>query len=248
MTPPRLVSRSSTTASPRRCGRDRARIGKRVRRFDQVWCTVVGVVGHIHAIGVDVDPRPQVYWSHRQVTQDRMVLVVRGTARASTLTKPVIDAIRALDAEQPVYDVRTMDDVVDRSLVQRRLTTVLIAAFGAIALVLAAVGIYGVVSFGVTQRAREFGVRVALGASPGDVTRFVVRDGLSMAVVGSVVGLAAALALGGIMSTLVYGVTSRDVVSLVGATAVLFGVAALASYLPARRAAAIDPAVTLRAE
>jgi putative ABC transport system permease protein len=223
-------------------------IGKRVRRFDQVWCTVVGVVGHIHAISVDVDPRPQIYWSHHQVTQDRMVLVVRGTMRASSLIKPVIDAIHGLDAEQAVYDVRAMDDVVDRSLVQRRLTTALIAAFGAIALVLAAVGLYGVVSYGVTQRGREFGVRLALGASPGDVTRFVVRDGLSMAAVGSVVGLIAALLLGGVMSTLVFGVSSRDVVSLVGATAVVLGVAALASYLPARRAAAIDPALTLRAD
>jgi predicted lysophospholipase L1 biosynthesis ABC-type transport system permease subunit len=223
-------------------------IGKRVRRWDGVWCAVVGVVGHIHANGVDVDPRPQIYWSHHQVTYDRMVLVVRGNTGSSSLTEAVTDAVHGLDAEQPLYDVRSMDAVVGRSLVQRRLTTALIAAFGAIALVLAAVGLYGVVSYGVTQRGREFGVRLALGASPGDVTRFVVRDGLSMAVVGSAIGLVAAFALGGVMSTLIFGVTSHDVISLVGATAVLFGVAALASYLPARRAAAIDPAVTLRAE
>jgi ABC-type antimicrobial peptide transport system permease subunit len=104
------------------------------------------------------------------------------------------------------------------------------------------------VSYGVTQRSREFGVRLALGATPGDVTRFVVRDGLSMAAVGSVVGLAGALALGGVMSTLIFGVTSRDVASLAAAVGALAGVALVASYLPARRASRIDPAVTLRGE
>lgn len=223
-------------------------LGKRIRRFDGVWCTVVGVVGHVHANAVDADPRSQIYWSHHQVTQDRMVLVVRGAADATALMKPVVDAIHAVDADQPVYEVRSMVDVVDRSLVQRRLAMQLIAAFGAIALGLAAVGIYGVVSYGVTQRRREFGVRLALGATPGAVTRFVVRDGLTMATLGCAVGLGAALAVGSAMSNLVYGVSSRDALSLAGAVVILFGVTIVASYLPARRAAAIDPAVTLRTE
>jgi putative ABC transport system permease protein len=223
-------------------------VGKRVQRFDGVWCTVVGVVAHIHAHGVDVDPRPQVYWSYRQVTQDRMVLVVRGDGAPSALIAPVIQAIRALDPDQPVYDVRTMDIVVERSLVQRRLTAALITAFGAIALVLASVGVYGVVAYGVVQRMREFGIRLALGANSRDVTRLVVREGATMALVGSAVGLVGAAALGGAMSNLVFGVTSSDVASFAAGTVTLLSVAAIASYIPARRASAVDPALTLRSE
>jgi hypothetical protein len=144
---------------------DRDAIGRRVQRFDGVWCQVVGVVRHIHANAVDADPRPQVYWPYRQVTQDRMVLVVRAAGAASATIAPVMRAIHSVDAEQPVYDVRSMTEVVARSLVPRRLTTLLMIMFGAIALVLAAVGIYGVVAFGVTQRLREFGIRATLPAA-----------------------------------------------------------------------------------
>jgi putative ABC transport system permease protein len=223
-------------------------VGKRIQRFDFVWCTVVGVVGHIHANGVDVDPRPQVYWSYRQVTQDRMVLVVRSYGEPGAIVTPIMQAIRMLDPEQPVYDVRTMNAVVDRSLVQRRLTMVLIVAFGAIALVLAAVGVYGVVAYGVTQRLREFGIRVALGATRRDVSRLVVREGTSMALIGLLFGLVGAAALSGAMSNLVFGVTPRDVASLAAGTLTLLLVAVIASYIPARRASGVDPAVTLRAE
>ena len=223
-------------------------VGKRIQRFDDVWCTVVGVVAHIHANAVDLDPRPQVYWSYRQVTQDRMVLVVRTSGAAAAIVTPVIQAIRSLDPEQPVYDVRTMTAVVDRALVQRRVTTALIVAFGSIALVLSAVGVYGVVAYGVTQRLREFGIRVALGASRSEVTRLVVREGTRMALLGSAVGLGIAAALSGAMSNLVFGVAPRDVASLAVGASVLLLVAAVASYIPARRASGVDPAVTLRAE
>jgi putative ABC transport system permease protein len=223
-------------------------VGKRIQRFDGVWCTIVGVVAHIHANGVDVDPRPQVYWSYRQATYDRMVLAVRTNGDARAMLAPTIAAIHAVDADQPVYDVRTMDEIVDRSLVQRRLTTSLIASFGAIALLLAAVGVYGVVAFGVTQRVREFGVRVALGATPGALTRLVVRDGLSMAFAGLVVGLAISFALSRVMTGLVYGISARDATSTIAGTLSLLLAVTLASYIPARRAAAIDPAVTLRSD
>jgi ABC-type antimicrobial peptide transport system permease subunit len=141
-----------------------------------------------------------------------------------------------------------MTAIIDRSLAQRQLTTLLMASFGGVALLLAAVGIYGVVAYGVTQRLREFGIRVALGATGRDVTRLVIWNGTSMAVAGSVVGLVLAIALAGVMSNLVYGVAPRDVASLLGSAALLMSVAALASYIPARRAAAADPGVTLRAE
>jgi len=223
-------------------------LGKRVRFTGGAWSTVIGVVGHIRATSVDEDPRPQVYWSHHQVTQDRMVLVMRGGGSAAALAEPVVDAIRSVDRDQPVYEVRGLESVVARSLVRRRLTTTLISSFGAIALILAAVGIYGVVAYGVTQRRREFGIRVALGATRGDVSRLVLREGASMALIGSTAGLVAAFALSGMMRNLVFGIAPRDVVSFFAATLTLLAVAVVSSYVPARRASTIDPAVTLRAE
>ena len=223
-------------------------IGKRFRGPDGRWATIVGVVGHVRTAGLEVDPRPQVYWSTRQWAQNRVVLAVRSEMDLRALYAPVIRAIRSVDPEQSVYDARTLREIVDRSQTQRRLTTRLMAGFGGIALLLAAVGIYGGVAYGVTQRLREFGIRVALGATGGDVTRLVVWQGTSMAIAGSVVGLTLAITAAGIMSNLVYGVAPRDVASILAATGLLLLVATLASYIPARRAAAVDPGVTLRAE
>ncbi len=212
------------------------------------WTTVIGVVAHVRTIGVEVDPLPQVYWSYRQWTQDRMVLAVRSKSVAGVPVSAIVGAIRSVDPEQSVYAVRTMTDIVDRSLAWRRVTTALVVVFSGVALLLAAVGIYGVLAYGVAQRAREFGIRMALGARRREVTNLVVRQGLSMALVGSVVGLVLATTVAGVMRTLVYGVASRDVTSMVGATALLMIVAGVASYIPARRGASVDPAVTLRVE
>jgi predicted permease len=209
---------------------------------------VIGVVRHIRSGNLETDPLSQVYWSYRQWTQDRMVLAVRSALDPSVLRLPVIQAIRSVDAEQSVYNVRTMDEIVDQSLARRRLTTTVMATFSALALLLSAVGIYGVVTYGVTQRLREFGIRIALGATRGEVTRLVVRQGTSMAVIGAAAGLVLALGAGRVMGTLVYGVNPRDVWSTVGATAFLLLMAGLASYVPARRAAGVDPGVTLRSE
>jgi putative ABC transport system permease protein len=227
-------------------------VGKRFRgpawRRDTGWVNVIGVAAHVRTSGLEVDPLPQVYWSYRQWTQDRMVLAVRSAIEPTTLIAPVIRAIRSVDPEQSVYNVLTMAQIIDRSLERRRLTTLLMAGFGGLALLLAAVGIYGVVAYGVTQRLREFGIRVALGATGREVTRLVVWQGTSMAIAGSAVGLVVAIAAAGVMSHLVYGVASRDVTSIFGATGLLMLVAVAASYIPARRAAGVDPGVTLRAE
>ena len=223
-------------------------IGQRVLGPDGVPATVVGVVAHVRTASVEVDPRPQVYWSYHQWTQNRGVIAVRGEVEPVSLYAPVVNAIRSVDRDQSVFDVRTMPEIIDRSLAQRRLTTALIAGFGGVALLLAAVGIYGVVAYGVTQRMREFGIRVALGATNRQVTRLVVWQGASMAILGSGVGLVLAIAVGGVMRSLVYGVTPRDGISIFGATMVLMLVALLASYIPARRAAGVDPALPLRAE
>jgi predicted permease len=212
------------------------------------WVTVVGVVAHVRTIRPEIDPLPQVYWSYRQWTQDRMVLAVQSKMESTAPIAQAITAIRSVDPEQSVYNVRTMAEIVDRSMAQRRLTMLLMAGFSGLALLLAAVGIYGVVAYGVVQRMREFGIRVALGATRRDVTRLVVWQGTSMAIAGSAVGLTLAIAGAGMMRNLVYGVAPTDAASILGATAVLMLVAGAASYIPARQAAAVDPGAALRAE
>jgi putative ABC transport system permease protein len=209
---------------------------------------IIGVVAHVRTTGLEIDPRPQVYWSYRQWTQNRMVLAVQTSIDSRSIFAPVIKAVRSVDPDQSVYEVRTLDEIIDRAQAQRRLTTVLLVGFGGVALLLAAVGIYGVVAYGVTQRMREFGIRVALGASSRQVTGLVVWQGASMALAGSAVGLVLAIATARVMSSLVYGVAPTDLISILGATALVLLVAALASYGPARRAAGVEPGVTMRAE
>lgn len=227
-------------------------IGQRLRdppwRSPRRWYTVVGIVRHVHTIGLDVDPLPQVYWNYRQWVQDRMVLAVRSTSETGVSVPSVLAAIRAIDSEQSVYDVQTMTAIVNQSTASHRLALELMAAFGVFALVLAAAGIYGVVAYDTTQRTREFGLRVALGAAPAQITTFAAWQGTSSAIAGAGIGLAIALAAGGALNHLVFGVAARDTASMLSATALLLLVATVASYAPARRAAAIDPAITLRAE
>ena len=214
---------------------------------DLPWVEIVGVVGHVRHDALDQDLRPQVYWPYRQRAQDRMVLVVRGDD-ARSLGSLVAGAVRSVDPEQPLYDVRTMDEVVERSLAQRWLNTALLAAFAAASLLLASVGVYGVVAFGVARRLREFGIRIALGAGRADLTRLVLGQGARLAAAGITAGLAGAALLSRAMESLVYGVGARDAASYALSAAALLGAAALASYLPARRAASVDPAVTLRCD
>lgn len=223
-------------------------LGKRFQSPDERWGTVVGVVGHVRATGLEVDPRSQVYWSYRQWTQDRMVLAVRSTIDANAMFTPVAAAIRSVDPDQSVYNVRSLAAIVAQSSAQRRLTTILVVGFGAAALLLAAVGVYGVVAYGVTQRLREFGIRVALGATARQVTGLVVWQGASIAVAGCAIGLVLAVAAARLMASQVFGVTAHDAASIVGATALLLVVTAVASYIPARRAARVDPGIALRAE
>ena len=223
-------------------------IGKRIRRAGGSIFTVVGVVGHVRSTSVEADLRAQVYWSMKQWVQNRAVLAVRTELAARSLFPAIVDAIHSVDPDQAVYNLRTMDDIISRSLAQRRITTVLMVAFGVISLVLAAVGIYGVVAFGVSQRMREFGIRLALGASSGTVTGLVVRQGVSMAVAGSVAGVLLAFATASLLVNMVFGVSPMNATSFAVSTGVLLLVSGLASYLPARRAAAADPSVTLRSE
>jgi len=154
--------------------------------------------------------------------------------------------VQAIDAEQPIADVRTMDQWVSQSLQNRRTPMALLAVFGVVALVLSAIGIYGIVAFGVTQRVREFGIRHALGADSGSILSLVLAEGLRTAGVGIVIGLLGALALTRSLQSLLFGVTAHDPLVFAGVAAVLLAVALAACYVPARRATRVDPMVALR--
>jgi putative ABC transport system permease protein len=225
-------------------------IGRRFRPPipNQPWRTIVGVVGHIRHDRLDEDGRPQVYWSYLQFSQDREALVVRTQSDPAALAQSVAAAIRSVDPEQPIYDARTLEAVVDRSLASRWLQTALLGAFAAIALLLASIGVYGVIAYAVGQRRREFGIRLALGARRGEIVALVVRRGLMLFAFGAAIGLLAAAATGRALASLLYNVTRFDLPSIGAATLVLFLVALAACALPARRAAQVDPSLALRAE
>ena len=209
---------------------------------------IIGVVGNIRHGGLESEGDRQLYVGYRQFTDGRIALVVRSQDDARALAPVVVRAIRDVDPEQPVYDVRAMEDVQARSAAQPRLNATIITAFAASALVLAGIGLYGVVALGVTQRGREFGVRLALGAVPSGLSRLVLRNGTAIAAYGAALGLGGAVVLVRAMETLLYAIPPLDPVTFGSATAFLFAVAATASYLPARRAARTDPARALRAE
>jgi predicted permease len=225
-------------------------IGKRFRiPFQgQPWIEVIGVVGHVRHDGLDDDRRAQVYWNHLQRAQDRVALVVKPKPGARVSLAEIVNAIHVVDPEQPVYDARPLAEVVERSLSARWLNTTLLVTFALMSLVLSCIGLYGVVAFGVAQQTREFGVRLALGASRSGIAVFVLRRGLAMAAIGSLFGLVLAVFVARAMTGMLFGIPALDAASFALATAALLTVALLASYLPARRAAAVEPAITLRAE
>jgi predicted permease len=226
-------------------------IGKRLHvagRPDTAWATVVGVAARVSSAALDAPEQPQIYLPHTQRTRSSAHLVVRAAGDPLALLPAVRRAVRDADPALPMGDVRTMARVVGDSVAPRRFTALLLSAFGLAALLVASVGLFGVVSYAVGQRERELGLRMALGARAGDVVRMVVREGVVLAAAGVGLGAAGALALGRSLSTLLYGVQATDPATFAGVTLLLAGVALLASYAPARRAARVDPAVTLRAE
>ncbi len=212
------------------------------------WGEIVGVVGNVRHGGLESADDRQVYFSYHQFTDGRTALVVRGQNDTRVNAAAVAQAIRAIDPEQPVYDVRTMEDVLGRSTAQRWLNTVLIVVFAMSALALAGVGLYGMLAYGVTQRVREFGVRIALGAMPSEITRAVLLNGSKLTLCGAVLGFGGAVVLVLAMDSLLFNTAPVDPVNFVVAAAVLFGVALIASYVPARRAARTDPVRALRAD
>ncbi|HEV3469187.1 MAG TPA: ABC transporter permease [Pyrinomonadaceae bacterium] len=224
-------------------------IGRRIRTGDRSpWVTVVGVVGDVRHRGLDVETRPEMFFPHAQSPSREMTLAVRTAGDPVALVGPVRERVRAVDRDQPVGNVKTMEAWLAESVASRRFSVLLLAAFALVAAVLAALGIYGVVSYGVAQRTHELGLRIALGARRADVLRLVIRQGMKMTLVGAAVGLAASLALTRVMSGLLYGVSATDPSVYAAVSLLVAAVAFLACYVPARRATRVDPMEALRHE
>jgi predicted permease len=229
-------------------------IGRRLRPSgDTIWRTIIGVAGDVRDKGIDVDPAELVYYpmvgpSNEVVTGARnMTFVVRAQA-PDALVPAVRREIWSLDPNLPIASVATLERIVADSMVRHSFTMVALVVASGVALLLGAIGLYGVISYLVAQRTREIGVRMALGAAPADVLRMVVSQGLRLAALGLVVGLLGALALTRLMTGLLFGTSPNDPVTFATVVAVLAAVALLASWLPARRAALIDPAQSLQTE
>ncbi len=209
---------------------------------------VVGVVGDVHDYGVDVAVGPTVYGNAQQrLPSSNWNVVARAQAEPGSLTPVMRETVRSLDSQLPLK-FRTLDQVFSSSLDQRRFSLVIFGVFGVVALVLAAMGIYGVTAYSVTQRTREIGIRMALGAQLGDVLKLVLRHAMSLVLIGTLVGLAGAYAITRVMSTLLFQVTPTDLVTFICVPLILLLVALIASLIPARRATRVDPLITLKAE
>jgi len=222
-------------------------IGKRMRRGDSgPWRTVVGVVADTKEYEVDGEPPITAFYPVQQIGVGSRYIVLKTTADPASLASAVTREVRALDADLPVYDIATMEERLADSLARRRFSMLMLGVFAACASLLAAIGIYGVVSFWVSQRTRELGIRAALGARQLDIMRLVIRQVVVLVAVGITVGLAAAVGLTRVMSSLLFGVSATDAVTYALLAIVLGVVALVATWVPARRAAGVPPIVALR--
>ncbi|MGB2589855.1 MAG: ABC transporter permease [Candidatus Acidiferrum sp.] len=212
------------------------------------WLTIVGVLGDTKLYGLANPARFEVYLPFRQAPSSDMDLLVRSSVDAAALTSAIRGEIASIDKDQPIFAISTMSQLMDDSVSTRRFTLILLGLFSGLALVLAAIGIYGVISYTVAQRTRDIGIRMALGATQRDVLRDVLGFGVRLTCIGMILGLLGAFAATRVLASLLYGVHSTDAVTFTAVSLVLMVVALFASYLPARRATRVDPIVALRYE
>jgi putative ABC transport system permease protein len=225
-------------------------IGNRLQLLggDEVTREIVGVVADVRHFGLDAEARPEMYFPYNQDPWPGAYVAVRAASDPAAMAAAIRNQIWAVDKDQPIYNVKVMGRRVAESTMQRRFNMLLLAVFASVALALAAVGVYGVMSYSVTQRTHEIGIRMALGAQSADVLKLVVSQGMALALAGVGVGLGAALALTRLMSSLLYGVSATDPVTFAVIPLVLTGVALVACFVPARRATKVDPMIALRYE
>ena len=227
-------------------------IGKRIklggRDSTRPWLSIVGIAGDVRDTALESDARPCVYVPYAQFPGLSMTLVVRIGVDSKALVPAIHGEVWAIDKDQPVTDIKTMDQYVSDSVSPHRANALLLAVFATLALVLAAVGMYGVMAYSVTQRVHEIGIRMALGAQTSDVIMLIVGSGMTLVLAGAGIGIAGALALSRVLSSLLYGVSATDPVTFALISVLLITVALLASYIPARRATKVDPMIALRCE
>jgi predicted permease len=223
-------------------------IGRRLRIGGDRWMTVVGVVPSVKYRSLNEETRPHIYRPMPQWVSRGMTLVVRGNNDATALIAAVRREMASLDPELPLFKVSTVEQAMAQTVGTKRLTNLLLAGFAAMALLLALLGIYGVMTLNVGSRRSEFGIRLALGARPADVLRLVVGQGMRLALAGVALGLAAAFGLTRLLETLLFGVKATDPLIFAGGAIVLVLAAFAACYIPARRATKVDPLAALRQE
>jgi len=209
---------------------------------------IIGVVGDVHQLGLDTAPEPTVYWPHAELVMSGMTVLVRTSNDPLALLSTIRNQLQQLDPELPMAAVTTMDQLLADSLSRSRFTMLLLGIFAVVALVLAAVGIYGLIAYSVTQRTQELGIRIALGAQRRDVLRLVLVQGTRLTLLGVAIGVLAALTLSRLLGTLLFGVSATDPLTFAGVAGLLAVVALLACFIPARRATRVDPLVALRYE
>ncbi|HKQ63176.1 MAG TPA: FtsX-like permease family protein, partial [Candidatus Polarisedimenticolaceae bacterium] len=244
---PRVVVVSETLA--RRCWPGSSAVGRRVRTGQQMpWQEIVGVVGDSRYLNLAQEPRATLYFPAYQNNWNPLALVVRTSGEPAALVASIRAELKSLDADAPISRVRTMQALIADVVAPARFNAFLLGAFAAVALLLAAVGLYGVIAYAVTQRTQEIGVRVALGAQRRDVIRLVVGQGLRLVAGGVALGLGAAFLLTSSLASLLYGVTPTDTLVFTGVPLLLAAVALVACWIPAYRATRVDPLVALRCE